>query len=397
MEERGAPVVHIPCSQYWCGPLRKRLDGTTPGLFHDEKRSVTSSTMESEVGEEGEEMDFAFNNAVAEDYLAQNLSKFQTRVDEGKIGRIPLEEGDSGFLSATERRYRIDKSASHLTSSGFLNPKCLRDLRGCNNSTRLGEILGLIITEDIQSRIDAAVNHPDVLSSLSALDAVPDDAEESEVESAFDFFVRLLIKALKSTCQFGGRRINFCVGGILADESCAVSGVTDYVALNEKGEIAFATECKTMYAHPLEELFYEGSKGYQLFGAFFGSGCKPTFLYTQKHFILLVWDQSSSRTFKYPPGNDKFMVDCLNLIEAIAICLLSSSKEIREDVPLRPLRRCDPLNPKELSPTEISKEKRGTGRKRKGKRKGGDEGGLKLTAENLIRLGESLNKYEFKI
>ena len=53
--------------------------------------------------------EFAFNNAVAEDYLAQNLNKFQIRVDEGKIGKISLEEGDSGFISATEQRYRIDK------------------------------------------------------------------------------------------------------------------------------------------------------------------------------------------------------------------------------------------------------------------------------------------------
>ena len=111
-------------------------------------------------------MEFAFNNAVAEDYLAQNLNKFQTRVDEGKIGKIPLEEGDSGFISATEQRYRIDKSASHLTSSGFLNPKCLRDLRGCINSTRLGEILGLVTTEDIQARIDAAVNNREYTQGL---------------------------------------------------------------------------------------------------------------------------------------------------------------------------------------------------------------------------------------
>ena len=388
------PLMHIPCHKYWCGPLRNR-DGTrAAGLFHHKDGSDTCSSAGSDVG--GDEIEFYYNKSYPDEYLECNYNHFQMRVGEERILKLPLFPNEPGFKSGL-KRCRINKSAPQLTSNGFLNPECLRDLHDCDSISQLREVLGLAPNADIEARIERALNDHGVLSSLSALDAVPDDAEESEVESAFDFFVRLLIKALKSTCQFGGRRINFCVGGILADESCAVSGVTDYVALNEKGEIAFATECKTMYAHPLEELFYEGSKGYQLFGAFFGSGCKPTFLYTQKHFILLVWDQSSSRTFKYPPGNDKFMVDCLNLIEAIAICLLSSSKEIREDVPLRPLRRCDPLNPKELSPTEISKEKRGTGRKRKGKRKGGDEGGLKLTAENLIRLGESLNKYEFKI
>ena len=85
-----------------------------------------------------------------------------------------------------------------------------------------------------------------------------------------------------------------------------------------------------MNDHTFEELFYKGSKGYKVFGAFLGSGCKPTFLYTQKHFILLVWDQSSSRTYKYPHGNAKFVVKSRDFLKAIAICLLSSSREIRD-------------------------------------------------------------------
>ena len=388
------PLMLIPCHKYWCGPLRNR-DGTrAAGLFHRKDGSETCSSAGSEVG--GDEIEFYYNKSYPDKYLECNYNHFQMRVGEERILKLPLFPNEPGFKSGAQR-CRINKSAPQLTSNGFLNPECLRDLHDCVSISQLREVLGLAPNADIEARIERALNDHGVLLSLTRLDAVPDDAQESQVEMAFSYLVSRIIDLLKSSCEFSGKRINFSVGGILADESCAVSGVTDYVALNEKGEIAFATECKTMYAHPLEELFYKGSKGYQLFGAFFGSGCKPTFLYTQKHFILLVWDQSSSRTFKYPPGNAKFWVKSRDFINAIAICLLSSSQEIREDVPLRPLRRCDPLNPKELSPTEVSKENRGTGRKRKSKRKGGDEGGLKLTAENLMRLGESLNKYEFKI
>ena len=403
------PLMHIPCHKYWCGPLRNR-DGTrAAGLFHHKDGSDTCSSAGSDVG--GDEIEFYYNKSYPDEYLECNYNHFQMRVGEERILKLPLFPNEPGFKSGL-KRCRINKSAPQLTSNGFLNPECLRDLHDCDSISQLREVLGLAPNADIEARIERALNDHGVLLSLTRLDAVPDDAQESQVEMAFSYLVSRIIDLLKSSCEFSGKRINFSVGGILADESCAVSGVTDYVALNEKKEIAFATECKTMYAHPLEELFYKGSKGYQLFGAFFGSGCKPTFLYTQKHFILLVRDQSSSRTFKYPPGNAKFMVDSLNFLEAVAICLLSSSQEIRKDKLFSPRRNSVPLKATEQStleklkenksrsdsgsmkPKALNLERGSAGRKRKGESKGGNGGGLKLTAENLLRMGESFKKNE---
>ena len=87
MDEGNKPLMHIPYSRYWCGPLRRR-DGFPAKSVFDVGKSITSSIRDSEFESCESEMDLEINNAVAENCLARNLLNFQTRVHEGKLAKF---------------------------------------------------------------------------------------------------------------------------------------------------------------------------------------------------------------------------------------------------------------------------------------------------------------------
>ena len=255
---------------------------------------------------------------------AKNKDKFHTYIRGGIKLLTPDEEG----YREDKKRYLIDKPAAKLRIPGLLHPACLMNLYTFNEIDELPGILGLRFEEELQARIQCVIDDDDVRSFLTDLWTLDDWRAEAAVELAFAKLVDRIIKVLKSMCVLMGEKRPYCVGGIVADELCAVSGVTDYYVMNENRDIALVTECKPVYVHPFRHKFYKGNVGIQLFGAFYCTNLKPTFLYTQKHFVLLVKSGHSGRHMKFPTGIEKCRVDSIQFLKAIAICLLASSRGI---------------------------------------------------------------------
>ena len=90
------------------------------------------------------------------------------RAIEERILKLPLFPNEPGFKSGA-KRCRINKSALQLTTNGFRNPECVRDLHDCDSLSQLRDILGLVLNADIEAQIERALGHRDVLRSLYLL------------------------------------------------------------------------------------------------------------------------------------------------------------------------------------------------------------------------------------
>ena len=317
----------FPSYEVWKGPVR------SAGSVEDEREEELTYEGESDNEEDDANNELLVNSLLSDENalicLGKNKVTFKNYLRGGKKVRL-LRPEEIGFKKSSERYVMIHEPAHRLTSRGFLHPACLMNLSSFDNIDELPEILnGRPLEEDLLARMHAACTDGNVMRLVRELNKVHENDPKSMVQGAFCSFVRRFIEVLQSKCAFKARGHSFCVGGVLADELCAVSGNTDYFAVNEHNDIAFMTLCKEASAHPVEHFFFNGNAGIQLFSAFYSTDFKPTIFYTQKHFILLVKDFRSGRHLKFPEGTGICAVYSLQFVRAIAMCLLVSSPEER--------------------------------------------------------------------
>ena len=329
----------FPSYEIWNGALRPNASGSSRARSSSEvdgsDRMTTFSGSESSVGNDSDDepnlsflLDVVLGNQIASTLGNRNRDKFKNKAKGGKL----LRPNEDGYLAGA-KRYVTNIPASKLKSTGFLHPACLINLEPFNDISSLAEILGLRMDEEMSDRIQNTITNSAVrrlVNKLLQVGATGIDYMESEVEGAFGALVDCIIEVLQSKCVFKKRIRSYCVGGVVADELCAVVGDTDYFAVNESGDIAFMTECKRDIVHPFDHKFYKGNVGIQFFSAFYSTDFKPTFLYTQKNFVLLARDVRTGKHMKFPEGLEKFGVYSLQFLTAITLCLLASSPGIRE-------------------------------------------------------------------
>ena len=283
--------------------------------------------------------DSMLRSRIERHYRSWSKAKFQELIWSGQIKKTLLTPEQSGYKEGVQRSV-VSCTASSFGGSAFLNPACVNNLSNISEVDDVAKALGLdITTEDssLRARIQAALSDDEVRQLCLELSSLIDE-EKSAVELAFATLVKRIIKVLKSTCVFKGNKLHFCVGGVLSDETCALRGMTDYSAENESGDIAFVTECEPSYSFPTHDHYCSESKGYQLFGAFFGSKYRPTFLYTSEHFLLLVKDIASEKCMKFPEKMSIHPICSREFVEAISFCLLSSSTAMYSTPMVSPLK-----------------------------------------------------------
>ena len=406
----------FPSYEIWNGPLRPNASGSSRAhSSSDVDGSDTLSGSESSVGNDSDDepnvtflLDVILGNQIASALGNRNRDKFKSKVKGGKL----LRPNEDGFLAGVAR-YVSNIPASKLKSTGFLHPACLINLESFNEIYFLAEILGLRLDEEMSNRIQNTITNAAVqvlLAALVAVGATGVDYMESEVEGAFNDLVVRIIEVLQSKCVFPGRIRSYCVGGVVADELCAVVGDTDYFAVNESGDIAFMTECKRDIVHPFDHKFYKGNVGIQFFSAFYSTDFKPTFLYTQKNFVLLARDVRTGKHMKFPKGLEKSGVGSLQFLTAITLCLLASSPGILDpEEELAPLTFTAVESSGNVSTAEKLKralQEGGMGAppfslskvpKTSAERNEGEDGILPLTSYNLNLLNDSFRKHGKKL
>jgi hypothetical protein len=131
------------------------------------------------------------------------------------------------------------------------------------------------------------------------------------------------------------------VGGILARYQYDLRSKTDPHFLNTSGLNLIASEAKTHRTFGLGEMWYHGSRGFQVLSALYAFNC-PTFIFTQRQWKLFVEtrDRNAILTFPYNDNDEHTAHVNSSLVQpmgttflkAIVICLLSRRVSLEESM-----------------------------------------------------------------
>ena len=96
------------------------------------------------------------------------------------------------------------------------------------------------------------------------------------------------------------------IGGLLADSNYGYRGITDSCIYNcVTGSMILKTEFKTILTFPLFHVWYHGSRGAQLFGAFYSENIvAPTLLLTQRQFKVFIESKTRKAIMAFPANSN---------------------------------------------------------------------------------------------
>lgn len=121
------------------------------------------------------------------------------------------------------------------------------------------------------------------------------------MENVFASLISLIGVVFESCCTIYGRP-RYGVGGLLADNKYAVTGITDN-GYDADDVPKLIMEQKTGKTFQEGERWYRKSRGVQVFGALYWEGV-PAMLATQSQYKLLVESPNRDRVYVFPATAD---------------------------------------------------------------------------------------------
>mmetsp|Transcript_12358 Transcript_12358/g.11193 ORF Transcript_12358/g.11193 Transcript_12358/m.11193 type:complete len:378 (-) Transcript_12358:63-1196(-) len=299
--------------EIWYGPSNNII-------FNDEELDHESS-IDDDTGDDTEDENSDDNIALDELYQS-NLNMFNDyKQSNTKWAQVPIEE--------QEGKFEIRKPTASEMYHGILYPQTYRCLKPIADLDDIPDLLNLDVSNAaIQERIDKVLVDEDVLACLDNFCRTGQGESEQIVELRFNTLVMTIIIKLKSCCS-ENVKIQYSVGGLLADESYAVIGYTDNLYKNENGDLAISTEANTARSWRSGQIWYLKSRAIQTFGALFSTK-SPTFLYNQNEFKFFLIDKTNGGVFTYPANHSTCDTFSEDFIKLIIYCLLSSSIAVTE-------------------------------------------------------------------
>lgn len=260
--------------------------------------------------------------------LSQNKLYIQQLVD-GQTWKLSYAIADSDI------RRIIKPTASNINHLA-LNPFLYRSVKPMTLDD-LARIVEAPLDWQTKST-DIWEKNASVKRSVNLLRAKPPGTYEAQIEFLVGQIVCLIAYAL-DIVTFPSSQTNVYVGGFLAEPSYDMKSQTDCYFKKSSGLACFlATEVKRLETYKSTDIWYENSRGAQVFSQMFGRNC-PTFLMNQLHFKVFAEDDNRSRFYTYPfnpPSADDLesairvnSSQCANIgidfVHAIVICLLAAA------------------------------------------------------------------------
>lgn len=227
----------------------------------------------------------------------------------------------------------IVRPTASLLYHNSLNPYLYRTVGDIPDMNHLATLLRAPL--DWQAQYDRVFANRCIADALTAFMALPDDTPEITIEHAFVGIVSniaiLLGLSIGSTSQ-----TKVVVGGPLAKHEYDLRSSTDTHFFKLFSNIKMiASEAKTKKSFPPLHVWYNTSRGVQVFAALYAHGC-PTFLYTQDQWKIFVENDARNAILTYPFDYTQELAHTGSVwahrmgptfIRAIVICLLSTRNE----------------------------------------------------------------------